>query len=183
MQIQVKIVEVGKEQWTKTSKGGYGKIAVKFIGDKGEQSRNFVSYDASIYQEVKKLEVGATYDVRIEKEGDFWNWKEIKKISDADAAQTLTTPSKGGTSSGSNWDERLKFDREKQILIVRQSQVTNAITALGSGRSAEDYCEFADKLVHYVNTGEYPLIEVNEPSQEDNSPKRGRPRKEVADIE
>lgn len=183
MNITVKILNVSKEEWQKTSKGGYGSISVTFSGDKGEQTRKFQSFNADLYRQVKALEVGSTYEVRIEKEGDFWNWKEINKVEGAAAP----APGKAqATGTGSNWDERLKFDKEKQILIVRQSQVTNAVAALGGGRSAAEYCSFAEKLVNYVNTGEIPEFDSNEvdiPEEVESGPKRGRPRKDPAVIE
>lgn len=183
MQIQVKILDISKEVWNKTSKGGYGKTTVQFQGDKGPQQRNFVSYD-EIYKDVRAMKVGATYEVRIEKEGDYWNWKEIKEIAGSDVINNPPkTTNERASSSGNSWDERLKFDKEKQILIVRQSQLTNAIAALGPGKSLREYYDFADGLVSYVNYGN-PNKDVGQEASDSETPVlkgRGRPRKEAVD--
>lgn len=182
MEITVKILEIGKAEWIKNAKGGYEKVSVRYSGDKGEQSRNFVSYDADIYSQVKKLTVGSTYEVTIEKEGNFWNWKKI-----VEATASAPSAAKGPTRSGTDWDARLQFDREKQILIIRQSMVAAAVDTLGHGADPDSVLTLAEIYVNYVLHGPDSDIprEVEgdvEQEQEVEAPKRGpgRPRAVIA---
>lgn len=186
MEIIVKILEIGKEEWIKNAKGGYGKVSVQYSGDKGEQSRNFVSYDTDIYQQVKKLKVGASYEVTIEKEGNFWNWKRIVEVSGVSEPSTGTTRKE--TPTGSNWDARLQFDREKQILIIRQSMVAAAVDTLGHGADPDTVLTLAEIYVNYVLHGPDADIpravegDISEAPQQEEAPKRGpgRPRAVIA---
>ena len=189
MEITVKILEIGKAEWIKNAKGGYEKVSVRYSGDKGEQARNFVSYDADIYSQVKKLTVGSTYEVTIEKEGNYWNWKKIVEVSPGGSPSVSNAGRPGGTStnSGTNWDARLQFDREKQILIIRQSSFERAVEILGPGQDFIKYVETAEAVADYVQHGLDADIprEVEgdvEQVQEVEAPKRGpgRPRAVIA---
>lgn len=185
MNITVKILDVSKEQWTKTAKGGYGSITVTFSGDKGEQSKKFQSFTADIYRQVKALEVGSTYEVRIEKEGDYWNWKEVTKVEGAAPDKKAEAPART-TSTGANWDERLKFDKEKQILIIRQSCLSSSVESFKAHDQppAEAIIARAATFEDYVLNGyDGGVVEEDIPAEVEGAPRKGRPRKEPVVVE
>jgi hypothetical protein len=99
------------------------------------------------------------FDVElIKNEGTgYWDWTNVTKTSATDAPSTsptsATKTSSAGSSKSGGWEtpeERAK----KQIYIVRQSSLSNAVNALSvnakTAPKAEDVIEYARTLEKFV---------------------------------
>lgn len=159
MQINVKILGVSQPANVAKGKNKWTEIVVTYEGDKGEQKRKFPSFNKELYELVQELKPNFSYDVELKKEGDYWNWVAI----DLDSA-TKGSPAKDATKSkdsGNTWDlknqldrERFEFEKNKQILIIRQSMVAAAVAQHQSvGSTPEEVITTADMFVHYVLNG------------------------------
>jgi len=130
MQIQINVLNVSKQ--TAQSKAGksYQLVEVSFkdLSSGKVQSKKINMYSKEIYSLACDMQVGSTYSVQLEKEGDFWNWVAI------DPAGGLAPPTKGAPavqvkSTYETPEERAK----KQLYIVKQSSISNAIDTLSPG--------------------------------------------------
>lgn len=160
----ITVLEVGKAASKSKGKSKWYEVSVKYDSDKGEKEKKFLSFDADQYKLSKELEEGKSYEVSIEKDGDYWKWTAVKEI-EAKVSKNESSPDVPAKSSSSNnpWVERnaldaakFEFEKYKQILIVRQSQITNAIEfAINSSKDVtkEDVAEIADFFVNYVYNG------------------------------
>lgn len=154
--MQITVISVSSPETKTKGKNKWQEVILSYKSDKGDKDKKFPSY-VDIYEQIKDLEAGSTYEVRLQKDGDYWQWVGIEKIEGA------AKPAGGKSSSGGNdWAaktqldrERFEFDKEKQILIIRQSMIAAAVSYLGDVPNAppQAVIETADKFVDYVLNG------------------------------
>lgn len=152
--MQITVIAVSSPETKTKGKNKWQEITLSYTSDKGDKDKKFPSY-VDIYETIKGLEVGSTYEVRLQKDGDYWQWVGVEKIEGA------TKPAGGKSSSGGNdWAaktqldrERFEFEKEKQILIIRQSMIAAAVESLPKGADADAVVYIADQFVNYVLNG------------------------------
>ena len=185
----ITVTNVGKVQYSAKGKTTWSSYPVEYSGDKGDKTKKFMSFNVDEYKLGKTLEEGKTYAVTLEKDGDYWIWTGVEE-TEAEQAPARAAPAARGGAAGNTWDlknqldrERFEFDKEKQILIIRQSMVAAAVEFVTSRGDwgVDDVLSIADDLVAYVLNGPADVVEDEQPEQEAAKP-RGRPRKEV-DVE
>ena len=176
----IKVLDVSKPENKVKGKNAWSEIVLTYTGDKGQKEKKFPSY-VDIYPTIKNLTVGSSYEVTLKKEGDFWQWTHVEEM---DGLTTKLEDVKVLAKAKIDWDarnqldrERFEFEKEKQVIIVRQSSLANAIS-MGTVLLS-DVIEVAGKMTEWALTGNYEFEEV----QEEQAPKRsrGRPKKEVED--
>lgn len=156
--MQITVIAVGSPETKTKGKNKWQEITLSYTSDKGDKDKKFPSY-VDIYDTIKGLEVGSTYEVRLQKDGDYWQWVGVEKIEGVAKAASV-----GGKSSsgGNDWAaktqldrERFEFDKEKQILIIRQSMadVAQRIADGDGDNTVEAVISIADRLVDYVLNG------------------------------
>lgn len=159
--LQVTIKNVVTETVTK-GKNSWGKAVVTYDGDKGEKKQNVVSFkNPEVYKVIEALKSGDVVDVKLVKDGDFWQWAEVTKLGGG-ASKAPTA----GRVTGSNYEtpEERKF---RQLLIVRQSSIASAIAraAQQENPAGVDILELAQSYVDFVY-GETDLFD--QPNDLDN---------------
>lgn len=167
--MQIVVIEVSKPQYKTKGKSKWSEIVLKYNGPQGEKEKKFPSFN-DLYKEIEALEVGGTYDVRMEKDGDYFQWVAIQKV---EGVAPVAATKAAGASGGNTWvdrtaldRERFEFDKEKQILIIRQSMIAAAVSLGGPDAMPQDIVKIADLFVDYV---------LNGPGEKK---KPGRPKKE-----
>lgn len=90
---------------------------------------NAMKFNKDLKAGFESLNAGDAFVVEAIKEGEYWNWKSIKK-ADANAPVASAPANKPAASNGGgNWataEERA----QTQVYIVRQSSLTNALKLL-----------------------------------------------------
>lgn len=157
----ITVKEVGQVETATKGKNTWYSFPVKYKNDRGsELTKKFVSFDP-IWSEAKLIEVGKSYEVKIEKDGSNWAWRSIKETEPPkEPASSSGTPRAGGSS----WET--KEEREKrQINIMRQSSVSYAIEFYklhpASTPSIEEVFEKANEIFGYVTGDRGSVIQNN----------------------
>ena len=115
-----------------TDKGKYKLLKVTFrnLETNKVMSQNCPSFShPDVYNTLKDVASDSVFEIRVEKEGDYWNWVQAtpSEAPAADAAApAVTGTGRAGTSTGRDWETR-EERALRQILIVRQSSVTAAL--------------------------------------------------------
>lgn len=144
--INIEVVDVTIEAVPKPKGGTYDKATVVYKGYEGKlESKALMGFATpkEVWEVVTNAKKGDTYSVDREKDpsGKYWNWVGITrqdmpvKPATAPVKPTYETP-----------DERA----HRQVLIVRQSCLSNAVNLLGPKSKVEDVLKTADIFVDYV---------------------------------
>lgn len=81
----------------------------------------------------------------------YWEFTSLTATGEkADASAPAT--STGGTSRSGNW-ETSEERKLRQLYIIRQSSISNAIELLGNDASSDEVIEAAEVFVNYVLNG------------------------------
>jgi hypothetical protein len=159
--MQIEITDVGPAK----KDGNYVKMQLGYVRDGKNNSRTLVAVGKTT-EVVKELAANAKpgdiYEIELEKSKDdkFWNWigatKEEKQVK-AEAAKT----SYQTKSTYETPEERAR----KQVYIVRQSSIANAIEFLhcqGKKFSPEEVMDIARAFVSFVfaTSGQITVDEV-----------------------
>ena len=140
----VNIIDVSQEV-SKTTKGGkpYNEIEVTFKNAENKVSNkklNNLGFDKGVkkvYDTLKEAKKGDTFEVTSVKEGDYWNWKDIVPTSAQAAPTTASGATKSGATGSSNYES--KEERQaRQVLIVKQSSLSNAVASLKTDKGVVD---------------------------------------------
>jgi len=142
LNIQIQVLSVGVE--TKpTTKGSYqvAEVAYKDLTNGGKISaKKLMSFtNKEVFETFVVAKATEVYDIEMVKGEKYWDWtKATKGVASAIASPSgkTTTGSVGTVGNGRGFEtpeERAK----KQIFIVRQSSLTNAIATLVQGRKTE----------------------------------------------
>lgn len=132
--MQIRVIEIGAVESVNKGRNTWQQITVKYRGDKGEQSRSIKSFEKDVFNAFKQeIKPGDTVDVKIVKEGDFWNWKEAKVVEGGSDNQAETSAQKGSSNTGTTGSKKVgdwetSAERAaRQRYIVRQSSISSAI--------------------------------------------------------
>ncbi|UOF82017.1 hypothetical protein [Caudoviricetes sp.] len=140
---QFTVVNVGNPVTTTKGSRSYHTLEVIYKDDQGKAvSKKLVSFaNPKVYEFVSNLEAGAVFYVELVKEGDYWQWKQASsdpieggsQPSPAAAGGSKVSDAKGSTRVvGSNYES--KEERQvRQVMIVRQSSLANAVATLAIG--------------------------------------------------
>ncbi len=155
--ISIEIVDVKTEP-----KGKYRIANITYKGPDGKiEGKKVVSFGPSkdVFKVVSEAQQGDKFSVKSEKVGDFWNWTAIEAAGKADGA---VSQSSGGRASTGNTTARSNYETpeeraKRQVYIVRQSQLTNAVEFLqatkGKAFNQNDVLEVAAEFVDFVFNG------------------------------
>lgn len=166
MNIDIQVVNVDSYKGT-TKKGDeytYYEVTYKNLRDNKVNGKKVFPFgDVPVFEAVKKFAKGDKYTIVQAKEGEYWNWKEVKPLGSAPAAEG-TQPSKSAYVP----------DDVKQRLIVRQSCLSSAskIAAAG-GLTHENAMEMAQDFFDWV-------FEVK-PKKEERKSMRQEPVEDMLD--
>lgn len=163
MQFNAKIIAVSPAE-LKQSKNGksYSQIEVTYKDlDKDQtKSKKLMSFDKVLYQTFCDATPGQTYNITVEKEGDFWNWKAA--TSGAVNSPATSTTSTGFTKS---------YDGDsRQVSIIRQSTLKASVDWCKDreGLTLADVFTTAKLFQDYVNNIEFEYDTVVEDTANDD---------------
>lgn len=152
MQVTIKNVDV---QWNGEGRKKWGKAAVEYTYNGEARRQNVMSFtNPDVFKKVQELE-GQTVEVELTKnDKGYSEWKSLV-VSGASTVSGATTTSTGATTrvTGSNYETPAER-AARQVLIVRQSSVSNAVAVLSVGAKApperEKVTDLAQFFVDFV---------------------------------
>jgi hypothetical protein len=145
-------------------KGKYSQLLVKYQSDGKDSERKIMSFTfKDVYNALKQGQTGDAFDVKLEKDGKYWNWVEVKSLGKEEVSSGM--PSKKASGGWETPEERAA----KQIYIVRQSSLSSAIAYLNlpntDDTSIENVLEVAKAFEAYVFSKHE--VQTTEPAEVD----------------
>lgn len=173
--IKVEVVDVSKKYGVAKNGNSYAFLEVTCKQDGKAKVQKIMPFGNSkeIFEVLSSAVKGEWYDVDIEKQGDYWQW--VKVVKGSMEQQPVESVAEG--HSGTRPVARSNFETpeeraRRQILIVRQSSLSNAIEFLKHNKKAftiEDLFQTAENLVGFVN-GVVPTEPASMDNLEDDIP-------------
>lgn len=121
--IQIQEVTV---EFVKKGKAGYNVANVVYDDGGKNYTKKIMSFaNPAVFDAVKNAKVGETYEVKVVKEGEYYNWAALTPVNNARAANAEVKPGSGKVV-GSNY-ETAEERKLKQLYIIKQSSISNAI--------------------------------------------------------
>ena len=154
--MQITIVDVGTPA-SKTSSNGrlYQEIELMYKDDQGKaSSRKIMSFNTKLYQAIQGLQKGNIVSIQRQKNDKtgYWDWVGLTEGAEA-VAQPEAKSSSPTRVTGSNYETK-EERAARQIMIVRQSSLSTAVTALAVGGKTpidvQQVIDYAKKLEAYV---------------------------------
>lgn len=148
MAFKVKVVEVNVD-WVQNGKNKYGKAEVIYAYNGQNRTQKLMSFsNPAIFKQVQDLKAGDEIEVETTKnDKGYTEWAKISTAGAASAdAPKQASPSR---SSYETPEERAL----RQLMIVRQSSISNAVAMLTTqGKPVElaAVLDTADQLVAYI---------------------------------
>jgi len=158
MQFQIEIIHVATTV-KPTKKGSYTQldVAYKRVDTGKVEGKKVLSFtNKEVFDTLKDAKQGMVYTITSEKNDDtgYWDWTNTTQDNNSTNTQAVGAPSKGNPTPKSTYEtpeERAK----RQVLIVRQSSLSNAIQtlAVNPGKDKiqpEDVLKLADIYFDWV---------------------------------
>lgn len=174
MNITILNKDISTQQAKKPGGKPYQLVEVAFKNNSfggAVQGKKITSYSKA-FQAVVDANIGSSYEVATEKNGEFVEWMALSPTSAnvgpavADVKQNPGPIGVARTNVGSTTPARSTYETpeeraKKQVYIVRQSSISNAVAALSVGGktklAANDVIEEAKKYEAYVfGTATFP---------------------------
>lgn len=139
MGFQVKIQEVNVEK-VSNGKGGYEVANVNYLYKGEVKTTKIMSFsNPQVFKDVQKF-VGKTVEVSTTQNGKYTNWAKLEVVASDD------TPSKSdvvkSTATRSTY-ETPEERAQRQLMIVRQSSIANALTYHKDTVAADEFYNVA----------------------------------------
>ena len=152
MKVTIKDVSI---EWVTKGKTKYGKPSVAYTHNGEQRSQNIMSFaNPSVFKEVQEL-VGQTVEVTLTKNAQGYNeWSAI--TPEGAGAPTAVPTSTATRVTGSNY-ETAEERAKKQVYIIKQSSISNAIEIAktdGIGVSVSGVLDIAQQLTDWVLSNE-----------------------------
>jgi len=133
MGFQVKIQEVNVEK-VNNGKGGYEVANVNYLYKGEAKTTKIMSFsNPQVFKDVQKF-AGKTVSVDTTQNGKYTNWAKIEVVASEDAPASTSKPTSTPTRSTYETPEERA---QRQLMIVRQSSISNALTYLGQVNNEE----------------------------------------------
>jgi hypothetical protein len=150
--MRIQVIERGNTESKKSAKGTtYSLFNLKYESDGKPRDRKIMSFDKDAYGILKNATPNEQYEIDLEKNGDFWDWKKVVKVDAANDASASGTGVGKPVAKG-NWEtseERAK----RQVYIARQNSVTNAVNFCGSDSTVDEVLSVAKQFVDFIFSG------------------------------
>ena len=155
--MQITVIDVGQPNTHSTKNGrSYQSMEVTYKNDSGQvQSKKLMSFsNPDVFKQAKDWQKGDTVDINTQKDDNgYWQWISIGADAIAQASSsTSNTSSKTTRVTGSNYETK-EERAQRQVMIVRQSSISSAISALtaeGKRPSVADILGMAKEFENYV---------------------------------
>lgn len=168
--MQITVVDVGALNTMQGKNGrSYQSLEIAYKNEQGQiQSKKLMSFgNAEVFKAAQGWTKGEVVGLTTEKDANgYWQWTALGDNPSSSA--TLSAPARpaaGGTRvTGSNY-ETSEERSARQVMIVRQSSLSNAVATLAldknntSSASARDVIELAKEYEGYVLSKSTPSID------------------------
>ena len=160
MSIRIKIQEVTIEE-VRNGKNKYDKAEVVHTANGQSRTQKIMSFsNPAVFNVVRNMKAGEEYDITVTKnDAGFNQWAKVDRAtSGGDEAPTASkaAPARTSVSTYETAQERAL----KQLYIVRQSSITNAIALLTAGDNVTSFKDVIDTAQGFVD------FVFNQPSKE-----------------
>lgn len=173
MDIIGKVVEIDMDATiTKQSGGSYKGIKIVYKDKEGSYKEqvmhnNALKYNSAMKATLNSLNAGDTFTMTKEKEGEFWNVKSIVAGAIEKAvSEVKSSGSVGATTNRSSTYETADERARRQVFIIRQSSIANAVAYCGHFmKDGEDIpapqviIQIAKEFESYILSGDSGSIE------------------------
>ena len=137
MQIQILSVDVTTKTSAKGKNYQNAEVAYKNFDSGKVESKNITQY-SDVFRIVAEANPNQTFDVHTQKDdAGYWQWKSMKRIVlEGDAQKAPDLLKSAATPAGSYSKPTYETPEEraqKQVYIVKQSSISNAISVLSLG--------------------------------------------------
>lgn len=157
MQVQIKNVDV---QWAGEGRKKYGKATVDYTYNGETRRQSVMSFsNPDVFKKVQEL-VGQTVEVEVGKnDKGYSEWRSINvgNVTSPSAAAGSTGSGTATRVTGSNYETK-EERAARQVLIVKQSSLSNAVETLSVGAKAapkrEEVIELAQFYADWVYSKE-----------------------------
>jgi hypothetical protein len=152
-------------------KGKYKVTELHSLTEKGQKRKDIVFNNSDIYPSVKSLKVGDTIDLKMKKNGDFWNVIGVEKI--VNNIKEVDGSSVGNYNNVKNITDKDEAIARMSVLKTATDLVTTCLEqgiykkTIKPEILLDEIFKFADKLKMYVS-GE-DKIEALESTMDDIS--------------
>lgn len=155
--MQITIIDVGTPN-THAAKNGrtYQSMEVTYKDEQGKvNNKKLMSFsNPGVFKHISGLAKGDSVNVNTEKDQNgYWQWTSINEGGAPQVAQQPNSASPNTRVTGSNYETK-EERAARQVLIVKQSSLSTAVTALAVGAksapSASDVIAYAKQLEQYV---------------------------------
>ena len=128
--MRIKVLSVGEETSKKSTKGFYKVFNLTYLTDGKSRSKDIPNFDKATYETLKNSTEGDEFDITLVKNGDFTNWGGVEKAvaSSVDSGSGTGAAASKRASTYESSEERAA----RQVYIIRQSSIANAINTLGA---------------------------------------------------
>lgn len=153
--MQIQIVSVSKPEWKEKagSKAKWQEITLTYISGGKTSAKKILSF-APVFNAMKEADGGDQFDIEMVKEGDFWNWMKATKLDGSAASAPFTPDAPKAQMTRPSTYETAEERAKKQVYIIRQSSLTNAINLLaangGKKNTVEEVISTAEQFVQFV---------------------------------
>lgn len=155
--MQITIIDVGTPN-THAAKNGrtYQSMEVTYKDEQGKvNNKKLMSFsNPGVFKHISGLAKGDLVNVNTEKDQNgYWQWTSINEGGAPQVAQQSNAAPSNTRVTGSNYETK-EERAARQVLIVKQSSLSTAVTALAVGAksapSAADVIAYAKQLEQYV---------------------------------
>lgn len=168
--MQITVIDVGQSSSHATKNGrSYQSMEVTYKNDQGQvQSKKLMSFsNPDVFKQAKDWKKGDVVDVNTQKDDNgYWQWVSIGADAIAHSATSSSSPKATTRVTGSNYETK-EERAQRQVMIVRQSSISSAVTALtaeGKSPKADEILSLAKQFEAYVmdNGSSAPVAEITD---------------------
>ena len=150
--MQITVIDVTENIKKSESGRTFQQLEVAYKNEQGQpQLKKLISFsNPNVYKAAKEWVKGDVVNVttvKNEKTG-YWDWVGLEGDGAVTTAKPTSTPT-GARVTGSNYETK-EERAARQLYIIRQSSLANAIEILNKGADTMEVLRLADKLVNYV---------------------------------
>lgn len=160
--MQITVIDVSEN--TKKSESGrtFQQLEIAYKNEQGTpQLKKLISFsNPNMYKLAKTWVKGDTFNITTVKNAKgYWDWTGIEGEGQvATESKPAATPTR---VTGSNYETK-EERTARQLYIIRQSSLANAIEILNKGADTAEVLKLADKLVNYVLAKTEGIEAINE---------------------
>ncbi len=155
--MRITVTKVGEPVGKTSAKGKpYKMFEVQFVADGRAGKRQLMSFNEKAFKPILAAQEGAEFDIETQQDGEYLNWTKATPVAASEAAPAAagngTAKAAAATPFKSTY-ETAEERAKRQVYIVRQSSIANAIAFLKSAEtnpSKEDVVDTAMFFEAYV---------------------------------